>query len=188
MEEWKNIDGYEGFQVSNKGRVRSIDKIVKGNGGSTFLKKGKILKTHINNFGYIVINLWVNNSFKHHKVHRLVAEAFIPNPQNLPQVNHRDEDKTNNSVDNLEWCDNKYNCNYGTHNKRMANTLTNRKDQSKKVYQYTLDNKLVSEYQSINEAGRINNCYSQNIGKVCKGYTKTYKGFKWSYDPLEALE
>lgn len=102
---WKDIKDYEGlYQVSNLGRVRSLDKIVIRTDGKNRHQKGKILKLQISKYGYNVITLWNNNVSKQFKVHRLVAMAFIPNPNNLPQVNHIDEDKLNNKIDNLEWC------------------------------------------------------------------------------------
>ena len=111
MEEWKEIPGYEGlYEVSNKGNVRNV-------------RRNKLLRLSKNNYGYIQVSLYKNGIKTGPKVHRLVAEAFIPNPDNLPMINHKDEDKTNNNVDNLEWCDVKYNNNYGTKNIRRSETL-----------------------------------------------------------------
>ena len=99
-EEWKDIKGYEGlYQVSNTGKVRSLDRKV-----WNYIKKGRTLKTHNNGHGYYNISLHGNNKIeKHVYIHRLVAETFIPNPNNLPQVNHKDFNKSNNNIDNLEW-------------------------------------------------------------------------------------
>ena len=113
MEEWRDIKGYEGrYQISSEGRVRSLDRI--GKNGYSY--KGKILKPRPTKRGYIKANL----SGKIYAVHRLVAQAFIPNPNNYPVVNHKDENPSNNCIENLEWCDVKYNINYGTANKRIA--------------------------------------------------------------------
>lgn len=107
MEIWKDIKGYEGlYQVSTYGMVRSLGK------GKTW-KKPKIMKSRDNGHGYYMVNLSKEGVYKHHYIHRLVAEAFIPNWFNDQEVNHRDEDKSNNNVDNLEWCDHKYNMQYG---------------------------------------------------------------------------
>lgn len=107
IEEWRDIKGYEGlYQVSNLGKVRN--------------KKGKVLKQYRNNKGYPCVHMYKNNKYKTKNVHRLVAISFIENPNNLPQVNHKDEDKTNNVVTNLEWCTNKYNCNYGNHRRNVS--------------------------------------------------------------------
>ena len=120
IEEWRPVVGYEGlYEVSSYGRVRSVDRYVKVGYGSYRLHKGKVLSPAKNKYGYLAVNLQAGNRCN---IHRLVAEAFIPNPDNLPQVNHKDEDKTNNSVDNLEWCSRKYNCNYGTRNIRRIET------------------------------------------------------------------
>ena len=116
---WCPIRGYEGiYEVSDQGRVKSI-----GYGKERILRPGR------NTCGYLLVGLRKNREQKWYLVHRLVAQAFIPNPDNLPQVNHKDENKTNNSVQNLEWCDRKYNCNYGTRNQRI----------SKPVLQFTKD-------------------------------------------------
>ena len=101
MEIWKDIEGYEGlYQVSNLGRVKSIY----GWCGNRFVKRTKILKLKINNKGYTKVYLYKNKKSKMFFVHRLVAMAFVPNPNNLPQVNHKDGNKLNNSIGNLEWC------------------------------------------------------------------------------------
>lgn len=118
MEEWRSIQGYEGlYEVSSYGRVKSLERYKSNNGGIQLLKE-KILRPHNTKKGYLTVQL----RNKRFTVHRLVAQAFIPNPDNLPQVNHKDEDKTNNNVTNLEWCTAKYNSNYGTAIERMINT------------------------------------------------------------------
>ena len=112
-EVWKDIEGYEGlYQVSNKRRVKSLNYKRSG--------KERILKRLKNKWGYLFVHLQKDGKQKGCKLHRLVAQAFIPNPENYPEVNHRDEDKTNNAVDNLEWCTRKYNCNYGTRNEKVS--------------------------------------------------------------------
>lgn len=104
---WKDIQGYEGlYQVSNLGNVKN--KI------QPYLKQEKIYKKFSNSNGYLFVGLRKDKKRKFKYIHRLVAEAFIPNPNNLPQINHKDENKQNNCVNNLEWCTNKYNQNYGT--------------------------------------------------------------------------
>ena len=114
---WKDIKEYEGlYQVSNKGRVKSLNY---GNKGEEIIMEASTDKD-----GYKILGLRKEGKKKMKKVHRLVAEAFISNPNNLPQVNHMDEDKSNNKVDNLEWCDAEYNTNYGTHNERVSKTKT----------------------------------------------------------------
>ena len=110
MEEWKAIPGYEGlYEVSNMGNVRNV-------------RRNTLLRLSKTNNRYVRVSLCKNGIKTGLTVHRLVAEAFIPNPDNLPEVNHKDEDKTNNNVENLEWCDHKYNMNYGTRNIRAKET------------------------------------------------------------------
>ena len=134
MEEiWKDIVGYEGlYQVSNCGRVKSLSRYMNNKNGGKSLLKERILKSAYTKKGYLRVGLCKYSKTKPFSVHRLVAQAFIPNPNNLPQVNHKDENKENNFVyinedgtadlekSNLEWCTNEYNSNYGTKNERLA--------------------------------------------------------------------
>lgn len=116
---WKDIKGYEGlYQVSNYGRVKSL----KGTGNGIRKKDDIIILSFRNSNGYNRVHLMKNGKEQNIYVHRLVAEAFIPNPNNYPIVNHKDEDKSNNNVNNLEWCTHKYNVNYGTATERMSKT------------------------------------------------------------------
>ena len=178
---WKDILGYEGlYQVSNFGRVRSLDRIVKEKNGKNKFLKGKILKYILVYGGYMVVRLSKNGILKNYYVHRLVAQAFLDNPDNLPCVNHKDENPQNNVVSNLEWCDAKYNLNYGTRNKRISEKMTNGK-LSKPVLQYTLDGELVKKWSSTHECGR--NGYNRgNVSACCLGYLKFYKGYIWRYE------
>ena len=134
MEEiWKDIEGYEGlYQVSNMGRVKSVERM-KWSGKCYYKAPERILKPRKNGGGYLVVMLSKNGKVKTCRVHRLVATAFIPNPNNLPQINHIDENKGNNHMENLEWCDSKYNNNYGTHNKRVSEKLRGRKQSKESV-------------------------------------------------------
>lgn len=163
---WKDILGYERlYQVSNFGRVKSLNY--------HRMSFEKILKQFYKN-GYYFVTLVKNKIHISYLVHRLVAQAFIDNPDNLPQVNHKDENKLNNSVDNLEWCDASYNINYGNRNKRVAIK------KSKKVYQYDLNGNLIKEWSSITECEK-EGFNRSNIINCCQGKRKKHKGFKWSY-------
>lgn len=178
MEEWKDIEGYEGlYQVSNEGRIKSLEK--KYNVGYVGLKHQNemILKPTAVGKGYLHVSLCKNGCKKYKRIHRLVAEAFIPNPNNYEVVNHKDENPQNNSVENLEWCTQEYNNNYGHRTERMAET------QSKRVYQYTIDGVLVKVWTSTNECGRNGYCQGW-VAACCRGERKTHKGYKWSYIPL----
>lgn len=158
MERWKDIEGYEGkYKISSLGRVKSLNY--------NHTKSERILKQDKDRYGYLYVVLCTDGKRITKKVHRLVAQAFIDNPDNLPQVNHKNEDKTMNYVENLEWCTNKYNCNYGTRNERM----------SKKVL--CVETNII--YPSTREAGRQIN--SSSIVSCLKGRRKTAGGYHWRY-------
>ena len=173
MEIWKDIADYEGlYQVSSLGRVKSL--------GNYKSSKEKILKLKSNKKGYLCVNLYKEGKSKHLKVHRLVAKAFIPNLENKPQVNHKDEDKTNNKVENLEWMTCRENNNYGTHNEKVAKALTNNKKRSKPIYGINIKTNKKIEFPSTQEAQR-NGFNSSNIVDCLKGRRKSHKGYKWFY-------
>ena len=168
LEIWKDIKGYEGlYQVSNTGKVRSLNYHRMG-----VIRELKLIKHHC---GYLEIGLKKNGKRKIFKVHRLVAEAFIPNPDNLPQVNHKDECKTNNCVDNLEWCDVSYNCNYGTRNERMSRKLF------KTVLQFTLNGDFIKEYESVKEVTELLGLKQSTLSSALTGRNRTAGGFIWKY-------
>lgn len=187
MEIWKTVivngEKYEDYQVSNFGNVRSL--------GNDRKRKTKILKPIKRKDGYLFVRLSKNGKTKNLTIHRLVSQAFIPNLLNLPQVNHRDENKLNNHVENLEYCDCKYNINYGTRNERAAATrneraaATNKIIQtngklSKIVLQLTKTGELVRKWPSIAECGR-NGFDNSAVAKCCRGERKSHKGFRWRY-------
>lgn len=180
MEEiWKDIEGYEGFyQVSNIGRVRSLDRFVNGNHITCDYQfmKGKILKLRKNRSGYWIVMLRKNSSYKGMLVHRLVAQAFIPNPDNLPFINHKDENPANPIVTNLEWCTPKYNINYGHCVEK--GTLS----KYRKVIQFDMNMNEIKRWDSLKEASAFINRAQQNISRCCRGKCDSCGGFKWKYD------
>ena len=169
---YKDIKDLEGlYQVSNFGNVMSLNFHRSG--------KPKLMKPSKNTKGYLFVNLCKNGKRKMFTIHRLVAETFLPNPDNLPEINHIDEDKTNNSVDNLEYCTHEYNQNYGTRNERISKTNTNGK-QSKPVLQFSKTGDLIREWPSTRECER--NGYNHgNILKCCNGKRKYAYGYIWRY-------
>lgn len=154
---WKDIKGYEGlYQVSNLGKVRSLDrKVIQFNGFRNIerLYKGRILKTSKSANGYKRVILYDINKKKTVNIHRLVAEVFVPNPTNLPQINHIDEDKTNNCDNNLEWCNSKYNINYGNRNKKASESLKGKL--KSKEHRKKLSEKAKQRIIIRNEKGQI---------------------------------
>ena len=172
MEEiWKDIEGYENlYQVSNFGNVKSY-------------YSEKILKQVTQNVGYKCVNLYKNKISKTYLIHRLVAQAFIENPQNLPCINHIDEDKTNNRVENLEWCNQQYNNNYANHNEKLSKSLYENEKLSKKIEQYTKNGVYVNTYLSSLDAERKTGISSTGINRCCNNvkYYKTAGGYVWKY-------
>lgn len=174
-EVWKPIIGYEDYyEVSNYGRVRSLDRYVKLGGkqknDSLALKRGKILNEKDNGNGYKTVHLTVNRKTIDKYVHRLVAESFLSNEdKSKTQVNHKDENKGNNCLDNLEWCTPSYNDTYGSH------LDTN----SKKVVMLDLDLNFIDEFNSCSEAERLTK--SKGISAVCNGRRITANGYKWMF-------
>ena len=179
-EVWKDVAGYEGYyQVSNKGNVYSVERI------NSMGKKcgGRTLRPRYDQRGYFKVGLYKNGKMQNKLIHRLVAESFIPNPENHPEVNHRDEVKTNNELSNLEWCDKSYNASYGTRGERIAQA------QSKKVRAVNVKTGEVLTFNSVREAGEKG---YPSISQACRGVYKNangkligggrlYKGHKWYY-------
>lgn len=180
-EEWRDIiiekngivyDYSALYQVSSEGKVRSLDRIdAKGN-----RRKGKILKPQKNNKGYLYVALSKNAKKTMLSIHRLVATMFIPNPDNLPVVNHKDENPSNCCVDNLEWATYEYNTNYGTCRQRISEAqLGGKNHMAKKII--CIETGQV--FDTVAQAGEW--CGGCNIVKCCKGKHKTCGGYHWMY-------
>lgn len=170
MEEWKDIKGYEEiYQISTKGRIKSK--------GNSFSRKEKEIKQTKTKSGYYTVGLHKGGKVKRYRVHRLVAETFIDNPFNLPEVNHIDENKANNEMTNLEWCTHKENCNHGTRNNRMAETNINNPKRSKPIL--CIEKNVV--YPSIHEASRSLNTSYGNIWRALNNELRTASGYHWQY-------
>ena len=171
LEEWKDIIGFEGlYQISNFGNVKSLPRELISPYGTSYYTKERILKPRKNKYtGYSSVCL--GSDKKNFYIHRLVAIHFISNPDNLSDVNHKDEDKTNNKVGNLEWCSRKYNCNYGNRNKK----ITGKKGKKIRCIE------TGEEFNSIQEASEKCNIARPGINNCCMGKAKTAGGFRWEY-------
>lgn len=162
---WKSIKGWEGlYEVSNLGNVKSLK-----------YGKERILKPGKHKDGYLRINLSNNGRRKNFSIHRLVAEVFISNPYKLPEVNHKDENKLNNRVDNLEWCNRQYNVDYSL---------------SMPINQYSKDGVFIKQWKSAREAERQLGVWQENINNCCIGNRKSAGGFKWFFvdDPTQYID
>ena len=181
---WKDVVGYEGlYKVSDKGNIYSVERI--GANGQEL--GGIILKPRPTIKGYLQVHLCKNGKIKNNYIHRLVAEAFIPNPNDYPEVNHLDEDKANNYVKNLEWCTRERNMNHGTRGERTSEKL------SKKIRAVNIKTGEVLTFNSTQEA-RDKGYFA--VSKACRGVYKTatgkligdghtYKGHRWYYEEEE---
>ena len=179
MEEvWEPVIGYENeYLISNLGRLKSLPR--KGT-----CKQEKIIKLHKNHKGYLVCNLTKNSKHSFKQIHRLVAETFIPNYYNLPQVNHKDGNKENNCINNLEWINNYDNMQHSIKTGlRDVNKIINnlKKVNMKKVNQYDLEGNFIKTWNSMTDIQNELHIFNQNISKVCQGKRKQAGGFIWKY-------
>lgn len=181
---WKDIAFTDGkYSVSNLGNVRRNEcytRVKPYNNRTNVINhyKERILVPYKSCDNYLVVSLRVKDKSTPFKVHRLVAETFIPNPDILPCVNHKDENVFNNNVNNLEWCDYKYNANYGTRNIRISESMPNKK----RVLQLSLNNEPVKVWDSLTQASKAYKANTTSyISRVCKGQRKSYKGYCWKY-------
>lgn len=161
-EQWQQIKGYENYEISNWGRVRNT-------------RTNRILKTKVHyKTGYVQVGLHKDGISKTFSVHRLVALHFIPNPNPYKdiQVNHKNEVKTDNYWLNLEWCDNEYNCNYGTKNEKVR----------KRTEQYSLDGEYIRTWNSLTEIEETLGYRKPNLSNCCKGVLPQAYGFIWRYE------
>ena len=171
-EVWRDVKGYEGlYQVSNMGRVKSLGR--KDRFGRVI--KERILEPAVTHNGYLRVGLHVDGKRKMLRVHRLVCEAFHENPDNKSEVNHVNENKTDNRACNLEWSTRTENCNHGSRNERVAKAL------SKPIGQFSLDGKLIKVWQSACEARRQTGFDQGYVGAVARGKFKQAYGFIWKY-------
>lgn len=160
VETFVKIDGFEKYEVSNLGKVRNM-------------KSGRVLKPSLHKNGYLRYFLCENNKRKHLYLHRIIATAFIDNPEEKPQVNHIDENKLNNDLSNLEWCTVRENLIHGTRTKRAAEKCF------KKVIQLDLNDNVLNEFESMRQAEQKTGVLVKNISSCCNGKRKSAGGYKW---------
>lgn len=186
FEVWQDIPGYEGlYQASTCGRIKSVERTrnIGINNKQKQIIYERLLK-YRNAHGYSNVGLCKDSLQKQYRVHRLIAQTFLPTPKSeLTQVNHKDENKFNNRVENLEWCTAKYNTNYGTGPVRRSKSQRNHPLKSKAVIQKDLDGNFIALYPSIIEAERITGYNNAHIAACCKHkkHHNTAYGYKWEY-------
>lgn len=178
VEVWKTYPEFDWIQGSNLGRLRTLDRYVKQGNKNRFVR-GRILKQQIDRYGYLYVHFRVNGKCVYRKVHRIIASCFLPNPDNLPQVNHRDCNRSNNCADNLEWCDASY-------NQRYVETFG--KTRGCCLIAISLNTLSVSHFPSQNEASRALGVNVGNINGVLKGRQKTSGGYWFCHADKNAVE
>ena len=189
QEIWKDIEGYEGlYQVSNLGRVRSVDRIILRSSTPQF-SKGKNISQQPLNSGYMVVSLWNKKKRKAFTVHRLVANAFLPLQQGKDEVDHINGIRTDNRVNNLRWCNRKENVNFpiarskylSSNKERIEHIRMAKAKHSLKLVQLTLDGTIIKEWNSVKQASKSLGIQENNVYAVCIGKRKSTGGYKWKY-------
>jgi hypothetical protein len=171
-ETWKDIECYEGFyQVSNYGRVRSLTRTFARSDGKVKTFQERVLKQGTNPNGYRYVNLSMGSKTYSARVHKLVAQAFLINPKSLPCINHKDEDKQNNAVGNLEWCTYQYN---NTYNNKQRCRMT-------KILQLSKSGELIKAYESVAKAEIEVFGKRSNVSACCSGRINSCGGYVWKY-------
>lgn len=199
QEIWKDVIGYEGlYQVSDTGKVKSLDRTVNCGYGATRVIPGRVMSVLVSD-RYPVVSITKHGKRKVVYVHRLVAEAFIPNPDKLPEVNHIDENKQNNNVENLEWCNRAYNNSHGTRLERqlknfdykaVAKKISKTKNTTRYsgINQMTLDGVFIKWWPTIKEASNNTGASYYHISNCCRGLGIQSGGYKWEYANLMKIE
>lgn len=178
---WRPVRGLEDlFEVSNKGRIKRRKRLVKYSDGSVHLYKEMVLRGGTSSTGYRVVNCSVNGNRINIPVHRAVCEAFIENPNNLPFVNHKDENPQNNNVENLEWCTPKYNSNYGTCKKRIREQRI-KNGYSRVVVLYDITGTVLAEFDTIKDAAKSIGVSDMTVANCCEGVSPSANGYIFRY-------
>ena len=180
-ETWRIIEDYPEYEISDKGRVRSVDRVFYDSLGRKYHKTGQLIKVENqigkkDGYSQLMVSIWSKKKMHRLIVARLVAKAFIPNPNNLPQVNHIDEDSTNNAVENLEWCTAAYNGSYRGIQKRRATS------RSRSILVYDIHGELITRCDSAVEASIKFNVSRSSISQCCNGIIEQAKGYKFKFN------
>lgn len=174
--DWRDIPNFPHYKINKSGQIKRIDAIIKDSNGLEFFRRGRILSNRKHKNGYIQVDM-CENGISHTKfVHVLLATVFIPNPNNLPLVNHIDENPSNNDLSNLEWCNYSYNAKHSIEKIRKSHS----KEQRAVIRIDVFTNKEV-RYNGIREAARANKCHHANIRTAILKY-RFCAGYKWKYE------
>lgn len=186
-EQWKPVTGFEIYEISDHGNIRSIDRMSRNRLGSFFVK-GTVLRQQHNNRGYRYVRLWKDGLQIKKYIHRLVAEAFVPNPNNLPQVNHLDNDPDNNMANNLEWCTHKQNMKWSEVQNRSVwgeRAKQNARKGQRRLWLPVIGQNVITgeviRFTNLNDTKRAG-FQPSCVCNCCKGKRKTHKGYRWSYE------
>lgn len=184
MEEtFKDVIGYEGFyQISNLGRLKSLERFIKGRNNGKRLKPESIIKNKLDSKGYYHYELSKLGKKKDLRLHRLIAEVFIPNPELKPYINHKNGIKTDNSILNLEWVTQSENTQHAYDTGLMVGQKGKDHSSSKKIYQYDKCGNLISSFDGMRDAGRETGIEPSSIGKCAQGLRPSAGGYVWKYE------
>lgn len=184
QEIWKDINEFEGYyMISSYGRVKSVIRTVKSCdriGGYRTVNE-RIMSTRIDKYGYLTVKLNKDGHFKHCTIHRLLAQAFIPNPNNLPSINHKDENKLNSTISNLEWCSVQYNNLYNHRQEKIAIKLRENNKTGKAILQFDACGNIINEFSSLRDLNRKLGVSRTEVRNCCIGNRSSYHGCMWKY-------
>lgn len=184
VEIWKTVPEFPNYEVSNFGNVRSKDRVSIRNGNPARIKGQLLKQTRLKDYNRVTLYSGSRDRHQQYSVHRLVAMLFIPNQNNLPCINHKDENKRNNHADNLEWCTYKYNSNYGTSIERRVmhqDWESIARKQSIPVEQCDKNGNVITRWDSMMECHRQTGFQTGKISLCCNGKRKSHKGFTWRF-------
>lgn len=174
--DWRNIPGFPHYKINKAGQVKRIDAIITDSNGIDFYRRGRILSTRKTKLGYIQVDMCEKGVQYGRFIHVLLAKVFIPNPKNLPIVNHKDENPSNNDLSNLEWCDYSYNAKYSVEKLRKSHT-----HEQRAVYRIDINTNEEIRYNGIREAARENKAHHSNIRNAIL-HNRRCVGYKWRYE------